>query len=385
MVGRAVVGLVVVLLFSLEGLGRDDESYLVAITIPGSADATQLERLRLPVYHQFEDVLITEVQTVELAILVSSGWKVAVLDENPDAGGYTLLSDQRGTLSADDVGSARILFKHRGGWILKDFDAAVIGVERHGLVAAPLRKTVWRFGAETIVSVAPARADQDSLMAQIVSNVNADTVRFFVQSLQDFGTRYYRSAQADAVADWIKGQFVRMGFTQVEIDSFLFDGTWQKNVIATLPAASPSDEVIVIGGHHDSITGVDPMHYAPGADDNASGTTAVLEIARVLRMMDYHPEVTVKFVTFAAEERGLHGSHDFAEKAVQSGMRIRLMINHDMISYTLSPVESSTLDVNHYSGSAGYRELAKLATQRFTIVGARNGDSNRRNSDSYSF
>ncbi|MGB2957551.1 MAG: M20/M25/M40 family metallo-hydrolase, partial [Bacteroidota bacterium] len=127
------------------------------------------------------------------------------------------------------------------------------------------------------------------------------------------------------------------------------------------------------------------MNYAPGADDNASGTTAVLEIARVLKLLDFKPEVTFKFVTFAAEERGLHGSHDYAEKALQSGMKIRLMINHDMISHTLSPVESSTFDINYYTGSAGYLELARLAGQKFSVVAPRTGDGNPTNSDSYSF
>jgi hypothetical protein len=176
-----------------------------------------------------------------------------------------------------------------------------------------------------------------------------------------------------------------MGYAEVELDSFQYDGTWQKNVVATLPAATPSDAVIVIGGHHDSITGVDPMHSAPGADDNASGTTAVLEIARVLKLLDFKPEVTFKFVTFAAEERGLHGSHNYAERALQAGMNIRLMINHDMISHTLSPIESGTFDINYYTGSPGYRELARLAGQKFSAVAPRTGSRNSAGSDSYAF
>ncbi len=385
MAARAVAALVLFLLVATDGVAQDGEKYLVAIDVQRRDDISLLERLQLPVYHRFEEVLVTELTIRQATQLRRAGWSVAVLDKVSEAGRYTLLSGKKRRLNENDIGTGRVVFRHRDGWILKDFEAAQAETETKGLLAVPLRKTRWLFAADKIVPVSPVRADLDSLIVQTIAHVNADTVRAFIQALQDFGTRYYRSATRDAVADWIKTQFVRMGFTQVVIDSFLFANTWQKNVVATLPAATSSDNVIVIGGHHDSITRDDPMKFAPGADDNASGTTAVLEIARVLKASGHQPEVTFKFVTFAAEEAGLVGSGVYASMAAQTAMKIRLMINHDMISHTLRPVGSRAADINHYTGSSGFRDIAIQATSMYTSLISRIGTLNSPGSDSYRF
>ena len=190
----------------------------------------------------------------------------------------------------------------------------------------------------------------DSVITIITSTVNPDSVRFFIQSLQDFQTRFLLADTRDAVALWIKDQFLQMGFADVVIDSFQYQGTWQKNVVATLQGIYEPQVYNIVGGHHDSYSSGDPMVFAPGADDNASGTAAVLEIARVIKANNYQPESTIKFITFAAEEYGLWGSKDYAEKALISGMNIKIMINHDMISHTYYPVNQSDVDINRYSG-----------------------------------
>jgi len=127
------------------------------------------------------------------------------------------------------------------------------------------------------------------------------------------------------------------------------------------------------------------MIFAPGADDNASGTSAVLEIARVLKETNYQPESTIKFITFAAEEYGLWGSKDFALKAFNSGMNINIVINHDMISHTYSPVVNSTVDINYYTGFEYLRELAMYCTQTYSLLTPYYGSQNSAGSDSHSF
>ncbi|MDH3938987.1 MAG: M20/M25/M40 family metallo-hydrolase, partial [candidate division Zixibacteria bacterium] len=85
----------------------------------------------------------------------------------------------------------------------------------------------------------------------------------------------------------------------------------------------PSRE-IVIGAHRDAVP------FSPGADDNASGTCAVLEIARVLNNID--TRLTIKFVLFDAEEVGLCGSKHYAADAASRGDQIVIMLNMDMIA-----------------------------------------------------
>ncbi len=169
------------------------------------------------------------------------------------------------------------------------------------------------------------------------------------------------------------------------IDSFQYQGTWQKNVVATLPGIYEPEVYNVVGGHHDSYSSGDPMIFAPGADDNASGTAAVLEIARVIKANNYQPESTIKFITFAAEEYGLWGSVDYAQKALNSGMNIKIMINHDMISHTYYPANQSEVDINRYSGFEYLRDLAFYCIENYSILAPSNGSHNSAGSDSYSF
>jgi hypothetical protein len=176
-----------------------------------------------------------------------------------------------------------------------------------------------------------------------------------------------------------------MGFADVVIDSFQYQGTWQKNVVATLPGIYEPQVYNIVGGHHDSYSSGNPMVFAPGADDNASGTAAVLEIARVIKANNYQPESTIKFVTFAAEEYGLWGSVDYAQKALNSGMNIKIMINHDMISHSYYPANQSEVDINRYTGFDYLRDLAFYCIENYSVLGPRNGSLNSAGSDSYSF
>jgi photosystem II stability/assembly factor-like uncharacterized protein len=102
-----------------------------------------------------------------------------------------------------------------------------------------------------------------------------------------------------------------------------------KSVVATKPG-TVSGEQVVICGHFDS-TSEDPINLAPGADDNASGTAAVIEAARILGKSPF--EKTIKFICFSGEEQGLYGSGEYAGDASAAGEMIGAVINFDMIGY----------------------------------------------------
>lgn len=98
------------------------------------------------------------------------------------------------------------------------------------------------------------------------------------------------------------------------------------NVSAEIPATQPSDQTIVIGAHYDTVRG------SPGADDNASGTFAVIELAKRISQM---PErrMNVVFVWFDQEEPGLIGSKVFAASWKKSGRSMHSVHNLDMIGF----------------------------------------------------
>ena len=177
----------------------------------------------------------------------------------------------------------------------------------------------------------------------------------YIRHLESFGTRFMLTDKRFEAAEWIKSEFESMGFTQVELDSFtcttrgftvpisnrqIDTTTIQVNVVATLPGTETSDDYYIIGGHYDDFCDNDNLFLtAPGADDNASGTTCVLESARAIMETGYQPKSTLVFIAFAAEElglRGMMGSRHYALEAAERGDNIKLVINNDMIGFQRS-------------------------------------------------
>ena len=179
----------------------------------------------------------------------------------------------------------------------------------------------------------------------ILSSVNADSIAWFIQKLEDFETRYALHPNRFEVSGWIADQFTRFGYTNVEKDYFWGQGPsggpseWQENVIAVIEGTVFPDNYVIIGAHYDSV--IDDldlaMTTAPGADDNASGTAAVLEIARVLKLHDFQPRSSIRFITLAMEERSGAGSYHDSMKMISEEKNIIAMINSDMIGYEPRP------------------------------------------------
>ena len=121
-------------------------------------------------------------------------------------------------------------------------------------------------------------------------------------------------------------------------------GAWKliNSVVATKPG-TVSDDQVIICGHFDSIS-EDPYNIAPGADDNASGSAAVLEAARV--MSPYPYERTVRFICFSGEERGPYGSGAYVDSVTQAGDVIVGTLNIDMIGYVDSIPEDVDIVAN---------------------------------------
>lgn len=231
--------------------------------------------------------------------------------------------------------------------------------------------------------IPPTIGQKNLEMEQLVNLVSADSVAYFIQALQDMQTRYALAENRFEVASWIKDTFLRFGISNAHLEEFTWNGTQQYNVVATIEGSQSPDEYIVVGGHHDSITYTQPLVFAPGADDNASGTVAALETARVLMTANYQPKCSIRFVTFAAEEFGLHGSHYNAEQALQENLNIRLMINHDMIAN--DPNNSQMVRLMPYDDSMAQSQHAAGLVEAYSGLSAVYGSANSHSSDSYAY
>lgn len=165
------------------------------------------------------------------------------------------------------------------------------------------------------------QTDLDSLGALI----SQDSLTSYLLRLQAF---YRRTAGTDsnlAARVWLANKFTSFGYNSVYYDTFTIGSRHCANVIATKPGARFPEGHIIVGAHFDAVSS------SPGADDNGTGTAAVLEIARVLH--DIPTDVSVVFIAFDYEEGGLLGAEHYADRAVQQEEIIPLMFNMDMIGH----------------------------------------------------
>ena len=158
------------------------------------------------------------------------------------------------------------------------------------------------------------------------------------------------SPEIDLARDWLAGEFGALGLT-VTTPSFNVPGATTvqiENVVATLTGTTFPDEWILVGAHYDSrnISVSNISNPSPGAEDNASGCAAVLEMARVLA--DLKPKRTLKFMCFGGEEQNLYGSEAYAASLVSSGelSKIKLAIIMDMIGYSSTPALDVLLETS---------------------------------------
>src|SRR4051794_12787343 len=231
---------------------------------------------------------------------------------------------------------------------------------------------------------------------RMLGDVDARSLQRFDHALVGFGTRHTLSAQDDpnrgigAARDYIKRQFDQIAATSggrmtVELQSYVQPPASRiptptpiTNVVATLHGTDPSsaDRVYVVSGHYDSrrTDVLDGTGDAPGANDDGSGTSAVLELARV--MAPRPTEATIVFVTYAGEEQGLYGSNHLAEVAQQQGWNIQGVLNMDIIG---SPVGGSGLrddrTIRLFSEGVPTSETPAQTARRQTIGGENDGVS----------
>jgi Peptidase family M28 len=187
----------------------------------------------------------------------------------------------------------------------------------------------------------------------MLNDVSASNIEHSITTLASFGTRHTLSSQTDpnrgigAATTWIYDQFqlyaaASDGRLTVEKQTFTqppgprnpnpVDVT---NVIATLHGSQSADRVYLVSGHIDSRC-TDVLDFtcdAPGANDDASGVAAVLELARVMSKHSF--DATIVFATFAGEEQGTFGSIHYAQLAKAAGVNIAGMFSNDIIGSSL--------------------------------------------------
>ncbi|TET91036.1 MAG: Zn-dependent exopeptidase M28 [Methanomassiliicoccales archaeon] len=178
----------------------------------------------------------------------------------------------------------------------------------------------------------PKVASYDPVIASILENVSVQSLYRYNYDLQNFSSRYVYSNTLNESAIYIVNELSSNPNLIVESQYFQVGTRWVRNVIATLPSFNPANKTIyILGGHYDSYSNSNPTSWAPGADDDGSGTVAAMEAARVLSKYKFNS--TIVLAAWTAEELGLLGSRYYANGAAESGVDVGGMIQLDMIGY----------------------------------------------------
>ncbi len=192
---------------------------------------------------------------------------------------------------------------------------------------------------------------KDKEIEQMVSEVSQDSLRSYINTLVAFGTRNTLSTQTSktrgigAARNWILNKFNQFATqSSGRLTAFIDTTTLLPdkkridtpvllgNVVATLKGTDPNDKrIFIISGHLDNMRSsvMDRLNDAPGANDDGSGTAAVIECARIMSKHNF--SATIIFVAVSGEEQGLLGAYFMANKAKKENWSIEAVLNNDIM------------------------------------------------------
>lgn len=219
---------------------------------------------------------------------------------------------------------------------------------------SPLQIFAQKKNPKPIASRGPA-VRKDPEIAKLVREIDARNIERTIRKLVSFGTRNTLSEQNNpnrgigAARDYLFDEFQKVaagsnGRMTVEKQTFeqakaarIPQPTMLTNVVATLKGTQPesAQRLYVVSGHYDSMCSspTDEKCDAPGANDDASGTAAVLEMARVMATRGF--DATIVFMAVPGEEQGLLGAIYYAEEARKKNWDIEAMFTNDIIGNSL--------------------------------------------------
>ena len=234
---------------------------------------------------------------------------------------------------------------------------------------------------------------------KMVAEVSAKNIEATIRKLVTFGTRNTLSEQDNptrgigAARDWLYSEFQRIskdcgGCLDVQKQTFTQpanppprgrypEATVLTNVFAVLKGTTDPDRVYVVSGHYDSMCNLDATDTkcdAPGANDDASGTSVSLELARVMSKRKF--DATIVFMTVPGEEQGLTGATYYAEQAKQAKMNIEAMFTNDIVGGATTRKDLPNRDkVRVFSEGIPLNETEAEARARRSVGGETDGPS----------
>lgn len=179
--------------------------------------------------------------------------------------------------------------------------------------------------------------DNQTVVNGILPTMQASNIAQTIIDMSNFANRYYRTTNGADASNWLAQKWTSMaaGRSDISVSQYTHSGYNQKSVIMTINGSDNASEVIVMGGHLDSInmSGNGETSRSPGADDDASGIASLTEAVRAMIAAGYKPRRTIKIMGYAAEEVGLLGSKDIAANFKANNVNVVGVLQLDMTNY----------------------------------------------------
>jgi len=234
-----------------------------------------------------------------------------------------------------------------------------------------------------VIAQAPAIIQKDPEIEQMLREISPDSLQSYIKTMVAFGTRNTLSTQKDskrgigAARTWVLSKFNQFakqsgGRLTALIDSTTLQPDGRRvdsvlnlaNVVATLKGTDPKDNrIFLVSGHLDNMRSnvMDRTGDAPGANDDGSGSAAVMECARIMSKHSF--PATIIFITVSGEEQGLLGAGYMATKSRKMGLNIEADLNNDIMGSNNSSETNiiNNTQVRVFSEGLPYYELEKNA------------------------
>lgn len=194
----------------------------------------------------------------------------------------------------------------------------------------------------------PKELSQEKIVNQLLTKIDTNRIVNNIKKLAEFKNRYTFSNTGKLAGEYIfkTVKDIASNRSDITVEEFVHkykDGdnslSTQKSIIVRITGTKLPEERVIYCAHYDSINvKVDVKQRsnttAPGADDNASGTSGVIEVFTILANSELKPLRTLEFHLYAGEELGLKGSAEVAESYKLNNRKVIGVLNNDMIGYT---------------------------------------------------
>jgi leucyl aminopeptidase len=175
---------------------------------------------------------------------------------------------------------------------------------------------------------------RQNMIHPLMTQVSELEIRNLILRLSNFHNRFYKAEHGVRSSEFIRDTWAALARKRndVKVELVRHSGWPQASIVMTIEGSEKSDEILIVGGHADSIAGMfgGATARAPGADDNASGIATITEVIRVLMANNFKPRRTVQFMGYAAEEVGLLGSKEIANNYKAQGRKVIGVMQLDM-------------------------------------------------------